>query len=138
MMRALGQTAADSAASTSKGESTPPGSLSTMLNTLWMEETNSGCPPFLLSFVLNYNFHNCFVDFGAATNVVPLSIAKKINAQWSETSTRIIQFDRTSVPAIGELRDVIIRLSHDGRLHQCINIVLVDISKAYGLLLSRD
>ena len=99
----------DSAASTNKGASTPPGSLSTVLNTLRMEEENSGCPPFLLYFeVFNYNVHNCLVDFGAVANVMPLSIAKKINVQWSETSARIIQLDRTSVPTIGELRDVII------------------------------
>jgi len=42
-----------------------------------------------------------------------LSIVKKINAQWSKTSMQIIQLDRTTVPAIGELQDVIIRLSHD-------------------------
>ena len=66
--------------STSKGENTPPESLSTVLNTLWMEEENSGCPPFLLSFEsFNYNVHNYLVDSSAATNVMPLSISKKIN-----------------------------------------------------------
>lgn len=73
-----------------------------------------------------------------AANVMPLSIANKINAQWSETSARIIQLDRTSVLAIGELRDVIIRLSHDSQVHQCIKIIIVDIPEAYGLLLNKD
>lgn len=134
----MGETAADSAASTSKGEITPLRSLSTMLNKLRMEEENSGFPPFLLSFeFFNCNFHNCLVDYDVAVNVMPLSIANKINAQWSETFARNIQLDRTSVPSIGELRDMIIRISHDSRVHQCINIVVVDIPKAYGLLLSR-
>lgn len=110
-----------------------------MLNTLQMEDANSSCPPFLLSFeVFNYNVHNYLVDFGVVANVMSISIAKKINAQWSKTSTRIIQLDRTSVPAIGELRDVIIQLSYGSQVHQCINIVFVDIPEAYGLLLSRD
>lgn len=51
---------------------------------------------------------------------------------------RIIQLDRTSLLAIGELRDMIIRLSYDSGVHQCINIVVVDIPEAYGLLLSKD
>ena len=78
------------------------------------------------------------VDSGAKANLMPLSIAHKINARWSETSTRIIQLDRTSVPAIGEIRDMIILLSHDSKVHQCINIVVVDILEAYVLLPNRN
>jgi len=93
-----------------------------------MEETNSVFLPFLLSLeFFNCNIHNYFVDYGASTNNMPLSIAKNINAQWSKTSTQIIQLDQTSIPAIGEVRDVIIQLSHDGQVHQCINIIVVDI-----------
>ena len=129
----------DIATSIGKGESTPPRSLSTVLNTLWMEEESSGCPPFLLSFeFFNYNVHNYLVHSSVIANIMPLSIARKMNSQWSETSMRIIQLDRKLVPDIGELRDVIIQLSHDSRVHQCINIVVVDIHEAYGLLLSSD
>lgn len=39
---------------------------------------------------------------------------------------------------IGELRDVIIWLTYDDRVHQCINIVIVDIPEAYGVFLRRD
>ena len=86
-LRALRQTTIDSATSTSKGASTPPKSLSTVLNTLRMEEANSGCPPFLLSFeISNCNVYNCFIDSSTITNIMSLFIAKKINAQWSETS----------------------------------------------------
>ena len=38
---------------------------------------------------------------------------------------------------MGELNNVIIRLSSDSRVHQCIDIVIVDIREYYGLLLSR-
>lgn len=139
LLRALGHIIVGNTTSTRKGESTPPGSLATVINTLWMEETHLGYPPFLLSFeFFNYNVHNCPVDSGLIANVMLLSIAKKTNAWWSETFARIIQIHRTSVPAIGELWDVIIWLSHDSRVQQCINIFVVDILEAYGLLLSRD
>jgi hypothetical protein len=37
-------------------------------------------PPFLLTFeVFNRNLHNCLVDSGASSNVMPLSICKKLN-----------------------------------------------------------
>ena len=66
------------------------------------------------------------------TFVIGVEVPKNVynNAWWSETSTRIIRLDRTLVPSIGELQDVIIRLSHDSRVHQCINIVVVDILSA--------
>jgi len=76
-----------SVVSTIKGEITHPKSLSIMFNTLWMEEENLGFPPFLLSFeIFNYYVHNCLVDSGTVANVMPISIAKQINAQWSEAS----------------------------------------------------
>jgi hypothetical protein len=38
-------------------------------------------PPFLLTFeVFNINLHNCLVDSRASSNVMPLSISKKLNA----------------------------------------------------------
>jgi len=88
----------------SKGVSTPPRSHYIVLNTLWMQQENLGFPPFLLSFeIFNYNVHNCLVASSTTTNVMPLSIAKQINAQCSETFTRIIKRDRTLVLVIGEL-----------------------------------
>jgi hypothetical protein len=37
-------------------------------------------PPFLLTFeVFNRNLHNCLVNSGASSNVMPLSICKKLN-----------------------------------------------------------
>lgn len=45
LVRALWQTkTTDNATSTSKGANTPPRSQSIVLNTFWMEETNSGSP----------------------------------------------------------------------------------------------
>lgn len=98
LLRALGQTSPDSATSTSKGASTPLGSLSTMLKTLWMEEENSIFPPFLFSFeIFNYNFHSCLVDLGTIAKVMLLSIAKRINAKWSKTSAQILTLNQKSV-----------------------------------------
>lgn len=102
-------------------------------------DANTLCPPFLLTFeIFNLNVHNCLVDYSVSINVMPLSVAKKINAKWDKTNAQIIQLDMTLVHVVGELRDVIICLSSDERVHQCIYIVIVDISEAYGVLLSKD
>lgn len=84
-----------------------------------MEEEKSLFPPFLLSFeIFNFNVHNKMVYFGAPVNVMPLSITKKINVQWSKTSAQIFQLDKTCVLEIGELKDVIILLTYDEQVHQ--------------------
>lgn len=91
LLRALGQITMDNTTSTNKGEIARPRSLYIVLNMLWMEEAKSGCPQFLLSFeIFNYNVRNCLVDFDTVANIITLSIAKKVNADWSKPSARII------------------------------------------------
>ena len=96
-------------------------------------------PPFLLTFeIFNHNVHNCLVDSGASVNVMPLSVCKRINGKPKPSTWRVIQLDRTSVKVIGEMEDVLIRLSSNDKVCQFIDIVVADILEAYGLVLSRD
>ena len=46
--------------------------------------------------------------------------------------------DRTNVKVMGEMEDVLIRLSSNDKVFQVINIVVADIPDTYGLVLSRD
>jgi uncharacterized Zn-finger protein len=53
-------------------------------------------PPFLLMFeVFNINLHNCLVDSGASSNVMPLSIWKQLNTIPLKRDKHVIQLDRT-------------------------------------------
>jgi hypothetical protein len=42
------------------------------------------------------------------------------------------------VKVFGELKDVLIRLSSNSKVHQTIDIIVVDILETYGVILSRD
>jgi ribonuclease HI len=96
-------------------------------------------PLFLLTFkIFNRNVHNCMVDSGASSNVMPWSVCQKINAEVEPSSLKIIQLDRTNVKVIGELKYVLIRLLSNPKVHQVIDIIVVDIPEVYGLFLSRD
>ena len=80
--------------------------------------------PFLLTFdIFNYNVHNCLVDSGASVNVMPLSVCKKINGQPKSSTWQVLQLARTTMKLIGEMEDVLIRLSTDERVCQYIDIV---------------
>jgi ribonuclease HI len=101
--------------------------------------TRKNVPPFLLTFeIFNRNVHNCMVDSGASSNVMPWSVCQKINAEVEPSTLKIIQLDRTIVKVIGELKNVLIRLLSNPKLHQVIDIIVVDILEVYGLFLSKD
>ena len=46
--------------------------------------------------------------------------------------------DRMNVKVIGDMEDVLVRLSSNDKVCQFIDIVVADIPEAYGLVLSRD
>jgi len=78
------------------------------------------------------------VYFGASSNVMPLYVCHNINLEFKPCNLKIIQLDRTNVIVFFELKDVLIRLSSNPKVHQVIDIVVIDIPKVYGLFLSRD
>jgi hypothetical protein len=95
-------------------------------------------PMFLLMFeVFNKNLHNCLVDSGASSNVMLLSICKKLNVVPLKSDKHVIQLDRTQVKVMVELKDVMIRIATHPKFVQVIDIIVVDIPEAYGLLLSQ-
>lgn len=103
------------------------------------QKSRSITPPFLLTFeIFNNNVHNCMVDFGASSNVMHFSVCQKLNVVPKKSNIQIVQLDISKVRVMGEMKNVLIRLSVDFRVHQTIDILVVDISEAYVLLLRRD
>jgi hypothetical protein len=96
-------------------------------------------PPFLLTFEeFNRNLHSCLVDSGASSNVMPLSICKKLNAVPPMSDKHVIKLDRTQVNVMGGVKYVMIRIATHPKFLQVINMIIVDIPESYGLLLNRD
>ena len=96
-------------------------------------------PPFLITFeIFNMNVYNFLVDSGASSTVMPYAVAKRLHSMPEKTGTRIMQLDITNVKVIGELKDVLIWMGTKPQYTQVIDIVVVDIPEAYGMLLSRD
>ena len=55
-----------------------------------------------------------------------------------KSDKHVIQLEITQVKVMGELRDVMIRIATYPNFVQVIDIIVVDIPEAYGLLLIRD
>jgi len=69
---------------------------------------------------------------------MPYAVAKILHVISEKTGTRIMKLDSTNVKVIGELKDVLIQMAIKPQYTQVIDIVVVDIPEAYGILLSRD
>ena len=96
-------------------------------------------PPFLLTFeIVNRNVHNYLFDLGVSSNVMSYSVCKKLSVEPQIWKKHIIKLDRSHVNILGELKDMSINLSSNSKVHQTINIIVVDIPKAYGLIFSGD
>jgi hypothetical protein len=103
------------------------------------KRSRSTTPPFFITFeIFNRNVHNCMVDSSAFSNVMPLKVCEKLNVKIEEYDIQIIQLDKTRVKVIGELKNFLIRMSSNPKIHQTIDIIVVDIPDTYGMLLSRD
>jgi hypothetical protein len=50
----------------------------------------------------------------------------------------IIQLDQSKITVMAMLKDILIIVSSNPDFHQVIDIVVVNIPKAYNLLLSKD
>jgi hypothetical protein len=117
--------------STEQGENITPTYLRNKPTMNAFSEYNKGkpfVPPFLLIFeVFNRNLHNCLVDSGTSSNVIPLSICKKLNVVPLKSDKHVIKIDKTQVKIIGEIKDVMIRTATHPKFVQVIDIIVVDI-----------
>ena len=67
--------------------------------------------PFLLTFdIFNRNVHNCMIDSGASSNVMLVSVCRKLNVMWESFPTQIVQLDRSKVKVLGALKNVLLTL----------------------------
>ena len=77
------------------------------------------------------------IDAAFSSNVIPLSVYKKLNASWEPSPTQIVQLDRSRVRVVGELKNVLLMIYVDLRIHHIIDIVIAEIPESYGMWLSR-
>jgi hypothetical protein len=103
------------------------------------QRSRSTTSPFLITFeIFNRNVLNCMVDLGSLSNVMPLKACENINVKLEASNIQIFKLDITRFKLIGELNNVLIIMSTNPKIHQTIDIIVVDIPNNYGMLLSRD
>ena len=95
--------------------------------------------PFLLSIYIYWkNLHNCLTDSQVSCNIMPLTISQRLGVVPQPTSRVVIQLDKIEIIMIGVLKDMCNKLTKNSRTQDIIDIHVVEISKMYGMLLSRE
>ena len=69
---------------------------------------------------------------------MPLAFCRNINGQPKPTAWEVTQLDKTNVKVVGEMEDILIRLSANEKICQYIDIVVANIPDGYGIILNRD
>ena len=55
------------------------------------DRSNSHTPPFLLTYeIYNRNLHNCLIDLGASSNIMPASVCSKLNIEPQKYAIHIV------------------------------------------------
>lgn len=96
-------------------------------------------PLFYVTLIVGQDLvHNCMIDSGANSSVMPKQLANKLSFLYEPIYRGIIQCDRTSVKSVGVVKDLGLTL------HACPNfaiphdIYIVDLPPNFAICLSRD
>ena len=90
LVHTLEQSTSGNNTSSHKGSGKFASSLESVVKYLTLDANTLFPPFFLIIEIFNYNVHNFLVDSGASANIIPLSIAKKINVKWEKIDAQII------------------------------------------------
>ena len=52
--------------------------------------------------IYNKNLHNCLIDSGASSNIMPTSVYAKLNIEPQKSAVHIVQLDRYKVQFVGK------------------------------------
>lgn len=88
--------------------------------------------------IFNHNFHHCLVNSKGSNNFIPYFVRKKLRVSSIKNLIKITQLEWTKDKVIGGLKYVIFSLDIDPLVHYIIEILLVYVLEAYGMLLSKD
>jgi len=73
----------------------------------------------------------------AYSKVIPIKASETLNVNPESSDIQIIQLDRTWLKLIWEIKDVLIIIYPNPKIHQTIDIIMVYIPDNYGMILSR-
>jgi hypothetical protein len=110
-----------------------------ILNTMYLDRKKDNNPPFYLSLGMNgLRLNNCMLDSGASTNVMSLKVMEQLGLKMTRPYGNVCGIDSKRVKVYGLCENVEVFLIDFPHINLLMNIVVIDVPDAWGMLLSRS
>jgi hypothetical protein len=109
-----------------------------ILQTMHKRSNNMKNQPFFISLIVEDLFlHNCMLDSRASTNVMSLKVMEHLGLKISRPYKNICAMDSREVKVCGLIKDLQVFLATHQDICLVMDIVVIDVPDAWGMLLSR-
>jgi hypothetical protein len=103
-----------------------------------MDRENEKNRPFYLSLLMNdFILHNCMLDSRASSNVMTKKVMEQLNLRISRPYHNICAMDSKTIQVHGLIKGLQVHLAAFPDIMIEMDIVLIDVPDAWGMLLSR-
>jgi hypothetical protein len=95
--------------------------------------------PFFISLMVNeFTLHNCMLDSGSTTNIMPLKVVQQLGLEISRPYKNVCGVDSKRITICGIIKDLRIILVVFPYMSLAMNVVVIDIRDVWGMLLSKE
>jgi hypothetical protein len=110
-----------------------------ILNTMYLDRPRDKYPPFYNSLGMNgLRLNNCMLDSGASANVVSLKVMQKLGLKTTRPYGNVCGIDSKRVKVLGVCEDVEVFLIEFPHISILMDIVVIDVPDAWGMLLAKS
>jgi ribonuclease HI/transposase InsO family protein len=116
----------------SKKQSDPPVILTSR------DRTKEENPPFFVSLEINDQWlHNCMYDSGASSNIITKGIMQRLGLKVTRPYQNICAMDSREIETHGIIIDMPVKLAFHPDFTFKMDVLVIDVPAAWGMLLSR-
>jgi hypothetical protein len=106
---------------------------------MYLDQQKENIPPLYLSLGMNgLLLNNCMLDSGASGNVMSLKVMEQLALKTNRHYENVCGIDSKRVKVYGLCEDVGVFLIYFPHILLLMNIVVINVSYSWGILLSRS
>jgi hypothetical protein len=96
-------------------------------------------PSFFMTLTMNNKYlNNCMLDTGAGANMMSLKVMQQMGLKITKPYRHVCGFESKAIPTHGVIENIEVQLKEFPEKTVQIDIIVVDVSDVWGMLLSRN
>ena len=102
------------------------------------ENEAGASPPFYITLTIHEQMiHNCLLDSWASHNLIPKAVMEDLGLSITKPYHDLYAFDSWAVKCLVVIKDMVVSLAQLPMTSVIMDVVVVDITPKFGLLLPR-